>query len=516
MDETKMTSSDETKINVNDKTLSTGNEKTRINPMEQSIAPSHEETKLTPEDEMDSGFTEDIGMSAASDDLMPHTDELKGLLTDDGDDEDSRAHEDTIDENISIDNMKTTITPGTAMEEEERAASSQEKTMAIFSLSDITKKLEDEIANIPENYAEHFEPEQMSLVIKDHFSGRSEAEKIKINRNFLKDAEPLNMETLVEEIKKLPDGLQTGYKGLDSQITIPPGAVTLVTSLPGHGKTCFLLNLLANMCRMYRDKHFVFYTYEDAKWEILLKLINICSTKQFNRKDGQQSNLERWKSEFKSTDLQTLKTKAAEEQEYHGLKEFMEIAPRIHIIQSAHTALDLIDSIRSFNQAFTVGGIFIDSFQKIGIANEKVMLKRREQLREISDLLRKAAAEIHLPVMLSAQIAPGPLDIPEYDNLSEHYLQELGSPDHNASLVMGLQNYARSKYIGSHVNREFKSAFYGQALEKAKPMPENFKDMMQKTILLAKVIRNKTGPEPELELIFHKQLLKIGDFQNEA
>jgi hypothetical protein len=43
-------------------------------------------------------------------------------------------------------------------------------------------------------------------------------------------------------------------------------------------------------------------------------------------------------------------------------------------------------------------------------------------------------------------------------------------------------------------------------------MPENLKDMMQKTVILAKVMANKTGPEPEVELLFHKQLLKIEDF----
>jgi replicative DNA helicase len=531
MDETNMTSSDQTKVNVNDKTISnendktlTGeNDKTRTNVKEKTISSSDEETILSPADEEEMGYTEELSMSMSegSDDIMPHTDEMKGLLSDDDheadDMNDSRAHEDTIDENISIDlNMKTKMTPGTKQEKIDQAASSQEKTMAVFSLSDITKKLEDEIANIPENYTEHIEPEQMSQVIKDHFRGRSQAEKVKINRNFLKDAEPLNIEKLAVEIKKSPEGLKTGYKDLDSLITIPPNAVTLITSLPGHGKTCFMLNLLANMCRMYTDKHFIYFTYEDAKWEIMLKLINICSTKQFNRKEDQQSNLERWKQEFKQTDIDTLKVKATNEVEYNGLKEFLEISPKIHVIDSGHTLPDLIDSIRSFNKAFDVGGVFIDSFQKIGMDKEKGNLGRRGQLQNISQHLRKAAREVHLPVIMSTQLTAGSKDSPEYDNLTDYNLKETGNPDHNASLVIGLQNYARSKYFGSNVNPDFKSTFYGQPLEKAKPMPDNFKDMMQKTILLTKVMSNKTGPEPEVELIFYKQLLKIGDFRKDA
>ena len=137
-------------------------------------------------------------------------------------------------------------------------------------------------------------------------------------------------------------------------------------------------------------------------------------------------------------------------------------------------------------------------------------------MQEISDRLKRAAYETRFPLIVSSPLSPGDANTPEYDDLTESGLKETGSPDRDASLVIGLQNYSRSKFIGSNINPNFKSSFYGQPLPKAEPMPENFKDMMQKTILLAKIITNKIGPEPEVELMFHKQLLKITDFQDDT
>lgn len=452
------------------------------------------------------------GNTSGSDEIEISAAELKGILDDEstddeltvmGKDADADPHQETVLSEDELDRAKE----DTIIED---------KTSVMFTISDIQQKLDKEISNIPDNYREQFEPEQMSLVIKDHFTHRSDAEKVKINRNFLMDAEPFRIDRLIDDIKISPEGLLTGFKSLDNRIVIPPDAVTVIAARPKHGKTCFMLNTLLNMCRQYPEKHFIYYTYESPKWEIMLKLINISSAKQFNLKQGFPSNLGRWKYEFKHSDVNTLKDKAGKDPEYSGLKYFMEISPRIHVIDSNHNIIDLADSINSFGKAFEVGAAFIDSLSKIQVEKERNMMDRPRQLQEISDRLRKTAYETRFPLIVSADLTPGPTNSPEYDDLKEMNLTESGSPDRDAGLVIGLQNYARSKFIGSNFNPHFKSTFYGQPLPKAELMPENFKDMMQKTILLAKVITNKIGPEPETELVFHKQLLKITDFQDES
>ncbi len=502
---------DETKIKEDDDTKMVPDDETKISPDDEAKLSSDDETSVKPATESDDILPTDEDEMLASDDTGIPIDEMEGILPDETVDDNATV----IDEDVEPDSQEQTIASEGDLDKSKEDTITEDKTSIMFGISDIQQKLQAEMDEIPEDYGEHIEPEQMSILIKDHFPGRSKAEKIRINRNFLKDAEPFKLENLAENIKKTPEGLPTGFKSLDASITIPPDALTLIASQSKHGKTCFMLNMLLNMCRLLPGKRFVFYTYEEPKWDIFMRLINMSGTKQFNQREGLQTNLDHWKYEFKHTDIETLTARANEDIEYMGLKNFLEISGRIHVIDSNHKCLDLIDSIYSFGKAFDVGAVFIDSLPKIHPEDEKRALDRRLQLQEISHHLRKAANETRFPLIVGSPLAAGAKGTPEYDNLQEENLMECGSPEQNAELIIGLQNYARSRFIGSNLNDNFKSNFFGQPLQKAQPMPENLKDMMQKTILLAKIIANKSGPEPETELIFHKQLLKITDFQDE-
>jgi len=454
--------------------------------------------------------SEETTLSSSSETKISSQDEKKDIAADDTCNDQTTLI--TIPE--GDDSQETILSPDN-MDKANESTTGDDNTSILFGISDIQQKLDNEIANIPEEYEEHIEPEQMSLLIKDHYPSRTEAEKIRVNRNFLKDAEPFRLELLLENIKNSREGLPTGFKSLDQFVAIPSNSLTLIVSRPKHGKTCLMLNLLLNMCRMFPGKRFLFYTYEEPKWDVYLKLINISGVKQFTQRQARQSNLERWEYEFNHCAIETLKEKANEDMEYIGLKNFLEIAGKVHVIDSNHNCIELIDSIQAFGKTFDMGAVFIDSLPKIRLENEKRTMDRRQQLQEISDNLRKLAAEIRLPLILSAPLTTTTKGTPEYDDLAEENLAESGRPDQNASLVIGLQNYARSKFIGSNMNTNFKSNFLDDPLKKAEPMPDNFKDMVQKTILLAKVMANKTGPETETELIFHKQLLKITDLQAE-
>lgn len=412
--------------------------------------------------------------------------------------------------------QETLISPDNLDQLKENSDGS-DKTSSLFSTMDIQQKLDNEIANIPEDYEEYIEPEQMSHIIKDHFPSHTEAEKIRVNRNFLKDAEPFRLELLAENLKNSRDGLPTGFKSLDQFITIPANSITLIVSRPKHGKTCFMLNMLLNMCRLFPGKRFLFYSYEEPKWDVFLKLINMSGTKQFTLRENRQSNLEHWEWEFNHLDIHELKKKAGDDLEYSGLKNFLDISGNVHVIDSNHNCTGLMDSIQAFGKTFEIGAIFIDSLAKIPWEDETKLTDRRQQLQEIANNLRKFAAEIRIPLILSASLTTGLRrdEAPEYDDLVEENLVDCGFPGQNANVIIGLQNYARSRFIGSNINKNFKSNFLDVPLKKPEPMPDFLKDMVHKTIFLAKVIANKTGPEPETELIFHKQLLKISDFQAE-
>ena len=55
--------------------------------------------------------------------------------------------------------------------------------------------------------------------------------------------------------------------------------MTIVAGRTGHGKTTMMFNLLVNMSRLYNDRAFVFFSYEEPRRQLALKLLNIlCGT----------------------------------------------------------------------------------------------------------------------------------------------------------------------------------------------------------------------------------------------
>lgn len=413
-------------------------------------------------------------------------------------------------DDFDVDPMADTVMDGDELDAKMSDSNSQEKTSVMFGLSDIQERLDNELANIPDDYESDLDKNQMSELIQTYFPGRTDEDRMRINRHFLNDAEPLMLERLSEEIKKSPEGLKTGFKSLDARLSILPDGVTLIAAPPRHGKTNFMLNLLVNMCRLYPEKRFIYYTYRELKWETAVRIINLCGSKQFSNREPTQSNLERWKREFKHTELAELKEKADKDPEYEGLKRFMEISSHINLVDSKYDSSDLVDSIHSFGTAFKLGAVFVDSLPSVLPGKNVTTRQRSTQMEEIINHLTIVSHETRIPIILGVPITGDP-DIPEYDNLSLEKLREVGNPGQKANLIIGLQDYSRSRFIGSDRNPNFKSTFYGEALKQAQPMPESIKDMMQKTVMLVKVIVNKSGPEPETELIFHKQLLNISD-----
>lgn len=386
-----------------------------------------------------------------------------------------------------------------------------ERTSALFGISDIKSKLENELANIPDSYEDELEPNQMSALIKTFFPSRSDEERLRINRHFLRDAEPFRLEKFITGINTTPSPMQTGYPSLDNRIRIPGDSLTLIVSPPRHGKTIFMLNLFLNFTRQNPEKRFIYYTYEEPRQEIFLRLINMCGTKQFIRQNSFQTNMERWKQEFREHSQQDLLEKAEAEPEYRGLKTFMELAGRMQIVDTRHNSPDLMDSIRSFKNTFPVGAFFIDSLSRLQPGGDTRGVSRSEQIQEITYQLRLLAFEVKIPIIMTAPLPAVAASAPEYDQLTPETLTMLGHPDRNADLTLGLQNYSRSRFIGSNLNPGFTSSFHSDPLQQAQIMPESIKDMMNKTVLRVKTISNKCSAETDAELIFHKQLLVISD-----
>lgn len=392
-------------------------------------------------------------------------------------------------------------------------AISRDKTMLMFDTGDIKQKIDADMLDIPEQTAiEDMDAEYLSSLVKAPITQRTEEEQVKINRNFLRDAEPFGVERLMSELKTTPHELLTGFPSLDKSLRIPLHKLTLIAARPGHGKTSFMLNLLLNLSHIYPNKHFLYYSYEEPRRDIEIKLINMLGEVPFPSLDGIADNLERWKLEFKRLTPPQLREKAEKEREFAGLKNFMDVSNRIHIIGANYRLDDLFDSIQAFHRTLTIGAVLIDPLQAIRPAKAETGVPRHLQLEEIAHQLKELGNETDYPVILGAQFDPVDSSVPEYDAMSTARLKDTGDPAQVASLIIGLQNYAKSLYIGSHINDKFKSRFYKEVIKKACPMPAVFKDHPN-TVILAKVLANQGRPEPEVELVFNKWLLKISDIQ---
>lgn len=396
-------------------------------------------------------------------------------------------------------------------------STSGDKTMSLFDKSDVQQKLQDELDEVPEILPEDMQSGYLSKLISKPFAHKTEEERLRINRNFLRDAAPLTLELLKEDMESASEELSMGFRSLDNRISIPNRKFTLIASRPQHGKTTFMLNMLLNMCRMYPERHFLYFSYGEPKQDIEIKLINISGEIPFSSMEtgGITTNFKRWQYELKNRDISTLKGLAETDPEYKGLKNFLEISSRIHIIDGNYNIIDLLDSIRAFKNTLSLGAVFIDYLQAVRPEKTHLTLPRHQQVQQVAHQLIDESNETQFPFILGAQLARGEKNTPEYDGLALEYLDDIRDSEQMAGLVIGLQNYSISTFIGSNIYDQFKSLFYRYTIKKAEKMPESIKTKHPNSVILAKVLVNKGGPQFDMELLFNKRLLKISDLKKE-
>ena len=406
-----------------------------------------------------------------------------------------------VDADTLDDNQKTMIMPEESI---------NEATSILFNLDDVHEEMEMDFKEKEEDTPSDKQTERTN-VIKKHFREKTEEERLRVNRNFLKDAEPFHLETLIHQLKESSDGLTMGLESLDSIIRIPQRAITLITSQYKRPKNIFLQNMMAHMLEVYKDHHILYYSYEESREDVESKLINIMGEQAFPEATDRYSNHQLWKKKLKTLEMDTLLAKADTDFQYNGLKRFLAVSKRLHVIDSNYHITDLIDSIRSFFVTLKIGAIFIDSVQRVSPKPTEFQFSLPMQIQKNVQLFRWLVTRMKVPLIVGTQISKGEGFMPEYDILSVDSLREMGNLDQESRLIIGLQDYSRSVYMGSNVIDGFSSQFSKDPLKQAEPMPVYLKTFPEKAVLLAKVLENMEGPTPEIEFVMDRQLLKISD-----
>jgi len=240
---------------------------------------------------------------------------------------------------------------------------------------------------------------------------------------------PYPTEKAVEDIKNRREGLETGYSDIDKFVTIPNGAMTLVAGRPSHCKTTLLLNLLLNMVKRYPDKSFYFFSYEESKTALYVKLINILSetivSKGLEFKNSQQLE---YYIKGGQTQQQTINNALITYENYvkNG---------RLWLVDKALSVDLLAGTLENLTYDYNMGGVFIDYAQRIKY-NGKYE-SERVKIARISETLRETATRLDIPLIVGTQLnRENTKQKPQLDNL-----KEAGNLEEDANVVLGLYNW---------------------------------------------------------------------------
>ena len=243
--------------------------------------------------------------------------------------------------------------------------------------------------------------------------------------------QPYTFKDLLKDLTEVKEGLKTGFKSIDTLIEIPQAAITLIAGRPSHGKTITQLNLLLSMVQQYPELKFYFFSYEETRSQILLKILNILSRDMISEKHN-LANLEGYLRGGHKT-RETINEAA----EY--LQKLTE-SGRLVISDVPYHVDDLAAIICKLRGKFgqSLGAVFIDYIQKIKIKSKHPT--RQLELQKISEAILETAKSNNLPIILGAQLGrgTGKKEVLRLDNL-----REAGDIENDSKLVIGIWNQSK-------------------------------------------------------------------------
>lgn len=248
--------------------------------------------------------------------------------------------------------------------------------------------------------------------------------------------EPYRAEDWIRELARTPEGLRTGYADLDQFVRIPQGALTIVAGRPSHGKTTMMLNLLLALVRMNPEKRFTFFSYEESRAKLLLKLLLVLSKTVKNP----THNLGAY-AHYLTEERQT-KPVPEIEAAYALLVEYLE-SGRLTVSDRMDPAEDLASIIGQLSESGAYGAFFVDYLQKIPLRSAGA--QRYLDIKQLSGLLLEQAVRHNVPIILGAQFGRDKSTDDEKRPVRLDNLRESGDIEQDANLVLGLHNSSVAK-----------------------------------------------------------------------
>ena len=265
-----------------------------------------------------------------------------------------------------------------------------------------------------------------------------------LTTNYEQD-EPYKYSSFLEDIGKKPTGLKTGFSNLDKHITIQPASLVFIAGRPSHGKTMTMINLYGNMIEANPDKAFLFYSYEENKEDILLKIIlsKTASSISLDKETGStlfdkaKNHLKNYAMIAKTQKDGTIETldsnldkacKKVEQWMGEGRLQILDKKAKVEILSSA-----IIERINASKKP--VAAIFIDYVQKLNTEEERV--NRQQEIQRICQTLLNTALDerVNAAIILGAQVNR---EVKSLDTFTLDNMREAGDIEQDANLVLGI------------------------------------------------------------------------------
>ncbi len=288
---------------------------------------------------------------------------------------------------------------------------------------------------------------------------------------------PYLPEDFLLDISQAGEGLTTGYEELDKLFVIPRGAITLVAARPSIGKTTFMLNLFLNLIDLNPDKAFYFFSYEESKSRLGVKLIENLSGEVISQEFNHNAYIRYFQVNRPFGKLNPL----IEE----GLNKYSDLVKsgRLWLLDKRLNDADLVATINLLSESRNIGGVFIDYIQKIAPSNPTN--QDWLNVKNVSQAILDCAVSLDIPIILGCQLNRATEGMKD-KRPQLGALRQSGDLEQDANLVLGL----------------YRDEFYN---------PESF----DPGILEVSILKNRNGSTGGVgKLQFIPETLKIADISS--
>ena len=275
------------------------------------------------------------------------------------------------------------------------------------------------------------------------------------------ETKPYTYPQFLMDIENSNDGLKTGYLKLDQHISIQPSSLTFIAGRPSHGKTTMMINILKNMINDNPDKSFLFYSYEETRSDILIKIIlsitddetldaRLQEEEKYEKKKG--ANLrQRALNQFKRYALcarenakgkiftlnSALDAASKKVQEWVDNGRLQIMTPKSSTESLSAAIIESCISCANSKDTKPIAAVFIDYIQKLSTEEERT--NRQQELQRICQALLTTTLDkrVAIPIILGAQVNR---EVKSLDTFNLSNMREAGDIEQDANLVLGIWN----------------------------------------------------------------------------